>query len=97
MQEYMNNSHSVGVLGGMGQAPMLNPWVPQSDVNQAYDPVANTRSKHMGTFEVVKVENGFILRFAAKQGEKWTEYIATTVADMTAIFVTALVGEKLDK
>lgn len=57
---------------------------------------AHVKDTTIGRFEVRKVENGFILRFSAEEGSKWSEWIAVDIDQLAAQFVQILVESKLD-
>lgn len=89
-QNMLGGVHIPGILSGNVNAGRIS-------AQQYKDPMQMyIEQTTIGRFEVRKVQNGFILRFAEKDTEKWTEWIAVTVEDLAEQFVKILVETKLD-
>lgn len=48
-------------------------------------------------FEVVNAENGFVLKVAANEGERWRLYVAANVDEVRDIITSQMVTQRMEK
>lgn len=58
---------------------------------------SRTGDKDLGTFQITKVGNGFVVKHAQGNGRAYDTHIATTLDELRDLIATVLVANQLDK
>ena len=86
---------------------MLHAMVGQSVLTNNTGPAVTQRPPYAGhtwndplsgmKFEVIHAENGFVLKVAQHEGERWRLYVAANVEEVRDIMTSQMVTQRMEK
>lgn len=73
-----------------------SPIISQGNTISSYPREASTSSKHLGTFRIEKIENGFLIIFLATPSDSGKTIYAEKADKIGEAVTTAIVGQRLN-
>lgn len=95
-QNAMAAQNSIGTLGALGQAYNPSGTIVSGAHTTAISPWTDFGNDLVGTFQVRRMENGFLLIYKSSRHNSEKKYICATANDLSQQFMACLVLDRLE-